>query len=85
MSKDWTWLRDAPLPDLQSGDDVEVMWHGGTTARGNLSNCINWHLVVAFKVHGKVPRSTLDDRFGLVWEKLPGVNKIDRSYVEAFG
>lgn len=82
---DWTWLSDAAPPQLQPGDDIEVMWHGGTTARGNLHSCINWGMVVAFRLHGKIPNSDLDTTYRLVWKAEPGINQVDNSYVWAFG
>jgi hypothetical protein len=82
---DWTWSSDARLPDLKPGDDIEVMFHGGSTARGNLHSIIVPSMVVAWRLHGKIPFSDPDTIRSLVWEERPGINRVDRSYVQAFG
>jgi hypothetical protein len=83
---DWTWMKDvAEMPVFKAEDDIEVMFHGGSTARGNLYSVVSPALLMAYRVHGNVPHSDLDTVYDLVWAARPGINKVDRSYVRAFG
>ena len=69
---DWIWMSDVvALPDFEPGTDLEVMFHGGTTARGNLYGLASKLHLMAFRVHGVVKTSDLDTVRRLEWIEEP--------------
>lgn len=74
-TRECDWPTDKPPFGLQPGDDLELMFHGGSTARGNLHSAQHWPLVTAYAYHGKIPHSNLDEIHRMVWESRPGINR----------
>jgi hypothetical protein len=76
----WLWRSNVPQADwptcgapvaVEVGDDVTVMFHGGSIARGNLVQSLSWGAVTAYKYHGRTRFSDLDTARELVWLEKP--------------